>query len=235
MRTATPAHYISLSAPSSLPATRTPLSLTSLTHSLFSLLSQVLKGDCNPKVLCIVGTGVQARSHAEAFKLICPFDEASSTITHTMQRLFFSPQIRVWGRNANRAKQCVDDIGSGCVAYESLQDACNGADVVVTVTMATDPVLCGKWVKDGAIVCGENDQIRIFWSGLVFRLFCTGIGACRPDWREIDDELMNNSVVVVDSRAAAEKESGDIVLSGVSVVNISHTHLSHTCTLSIAT
>ena len=43
-----------------------------------------------------------------------------------------------------------------------------------------------------------------------------GVGACRPDWREVDDVLMNNSVVVVDSRAAAEKESGDIVSSGVS-------------------
>ena len=42
-----------------------------------------------------------------------------------------------------------------------------------------------------------------------------GVGACRPDWRELDDELMLNSVVVVDSRAGACKESGDIILSKV--------------------
>ena len=41
------------------------------------------------------------------------------------------------------------------------------------------------------------------------------MGACRPDWRELDDELMQGAVVVVDSREAALKESGDIILSKV--------------------
>jgi len=44
-----------------------------------------------------------------------------------------------------------------------------------------------------------------------------GVGACRPDWRELDDGLMHDAVVVVDSREAAEKEAGDIILSGVEV------------------
>lgn len=43
-----------------------------------------------------------------------------------------------------------------------------------------------------------------------------GVGACRPDWRELDDEFMHNAVVTVDSRGGAEKESGDILLSKVS-------------------
>ena len=42
-----------------------------------------------------------------------------------------------------------------------------------------------------------------------------GVGACRPIWRELDDDLMHSAVVVVDSREAAGKESGDIILSGV--------------------
>ncbi len=44
---------------------------------------------------------------------------------------------------------------------------------------------------------------------------CAGIGGCRPNWRELDDELMLSSVVVVDSREAAMKESGDVILSKV--------------------
>ena len=44
---------------------------------------------------------------------------------------------------------------------------------------------------------------------------CIGVGACRPDWRELDDELMQNSIVIADSKEAALKESGDIVLSKV--------------------
>ena len=51
---------------------------------------------------------------------------------------------------------------------------------------------------------------------LLFFFVDTGVGACRPDWRETDDDLMKNSLVVADSRAGVEKESGDVVLSGVS-------------------
>jgi thiomorpholine-carboxylate dehydrogenase len=42
------------------------------------------------------------------------------------------------------------------------------------------------------------------------------IGACRPDWRELDDEAMAN-IVFVDSREAALKESGDLILSGAKI------------------
>jgi thiomorpholine-carboxylate dehydrogenase len=71
-----------------------------------------------------------------------------------------------------------------------------GADVVVTVTNSKTPVLKGSWLKRG---CHVN-----------------AIGACRPDWRELDDEAMSN-VVFVDSREGAMKESGDIILSGAKI------------------
>jgi len=38
------------------------------------------------------------------------------------------------------------------------------------------------------------------------------IGACRPDWHELDDDAMSN-VVFVDSREGALRESGDVILS----------------------
>lgn len=41
------------------------------------------------------------------------------------------------------------------------------------------------------------------------------MGACRPDWRELDDVLMQSAVVYVDSREGALSESGDVILSGV--------------------
>ena len=51
-------------------------------------------------------------------------------------------------------------------------------------------------------------------------LFCChlAIGASRPDWRELDDELMKQAVLYVDSQEAALKESGDVLLSGVSLL-----------------
>ena len=46
---------------------------------------------------------------------------------------------------------------------------------------------------------------------------CLGVGACQPHCRELDDELMHNAVVTVDTRDGALKESGDIILSQVCV------------------
>jgi thiomorpholine-carboxylate dehydrogenase len=64
------------------------------------------------------------------------------------------------------------------------------------VTNSKEPVLKGSWLKPG---CHVN-----------------AIGACRPDWRELDDEAMSN-VVFVDSREGAMKESGDVILSGTKI------------------
>lgn len=46
------------------------------------------------------------------------------------------------------------------------------------------------------------------------------VGSCRPDWNEIAPELMHQAVVYVDTKEAAVKESGDIIKSGVGIVNI---------------
>jgi len=71
------------------------------------------------------------------------------------------------------------------------------ADVIVTVTSSTTPVLKGAWLKPG---CHVN-----------------AVGACRPDWRELDDEAMKRSIVFVDSREGALKESGDVILSAAKI------------------
>ena len=62
------------------------------------------------------------------------------------------------------------------------------------------------------------------WSLLItfLPLAHSAVGACRPAWRELDDEVMKNSLVTVDSRDAATKESGDIILSGVRSACTSH-------------
>jgi ornithine cyclodeaminase/alanine dehydrogenase-like protein (mu-crystallin family) len=128
------------------------------------------------KVLAILGSGVQARSHAEALRLVRNFEE-----------------IRVWSPTREHAKQFAEEIGATAVSAE---EAVRGADVVVTVTNSKTPVLKGSWLKSG---CHVN-----------------AIGACRPDWRELNDEAMTN-VVFVDSREGAMKESGDVILSGAKI------------------
>jgi thiomorpholine-carboxylate dehydrogenase len=78
-----------------------------------------------------------------------------------------------------------------------VEEAVRGADVIVTVTSSRTPVLKGDWLKPGSHV--------------------NAIGACRPDWRELDDGAMQKAVVFVDSREGALKESGDVILSGAKI------------------
>jgi thiomorpholine-carboxylate dehydrogenase len=66
----------------------------------------------------------------------------------------------------------------------------------VTVTSSREPVLAGEWLADEVLV--------------------VAVGANRPDWRELDDVAMRD-VVVVDSREAAVRESGDVILSNAPI------------------
>ena len=102
--------------------------------------------------------------------------------------------IRVWSPTLAHAKEFAREIGATAMPAE---EAVRGADVVVTATSSKTPVLKGDWLKSD---CHVN-----------------AVGACRPDWRELDDQAMQNSVVFVDSREGALKESGDVILSGAKI------------------
>lgn len=51
-------------------------------------------------------------------------------------------------------------------------------------------------------------------------LIYIAVGACRADWSEVDPELMRDSVIYVDSKEAAMKEAGDIIISKVKVISV---------------
>jgi ornithine cyclodeaminase/alanine dehydrogenase-like protein (mu-crystallin family) len=146
--------------------------ITEMRTAAVSAAATKLLAAPDSKILAILGSGVQARSHVEALRLVRRFEE-----------------VRVWSPTKAHARQLAEEIGGTAVSAE---EAVRGADVVVTVTNSKTPVLKGSWLKPG---CHVN-----------------AIGACRPDWRELDDEAMANTVFV-DSREGALKESGDLILS----------------------
>ncbi len=98
--------------------------------------------------------------------------------------------VRVWSRNPHNAQAFANEIGAHATTAEQ---AVSAADVVVTVTSSPQPVLLGKWLKPTALVCA--------------------VGSCTPDRRELDNETMRGPIVV-ESRDAAQRESGDIIHSG---------------------
>ena len=80
-------------------------------------------------VLAILGSGVQARSHLEALRLVRKFRE-----------------VRVWSpRNSSEFARQFD-----VTAAPSAEGAVRGADVIVLATAATTPVLMGEWLSPGA-------------------------------------------------------------------------------------
>ncbi|GAC1636441.1 MAG: ornithine cyclodeaminase family protein [Chloroflexota bacterium] len=99
-------------------------------------------------------------------------------------------EVRVW--SPRRAEAFAREFGLR--AALSAEEAVRGADVVVTATTSQTPVLCGEWLSPGAHV--------------------NAIGAPRPDWRELDDEVLRRARLYVDSREAAVAESGDVIAAG---------------------
>ncbi|MEY2540771.1 MAG: hypothetical protein QOI22_373 [Verrucomicrobiota bacterium] len=150
--------------------------ITEMRTAAVSAAATKLLAPMDAKILAILGSGVQARSHVEALRLVRKFDA-----------------VRVWSPTVTHAEKFADEIGAIAMSAE---DAVHDADVVVTATSSKVSILRGAWLKPG---CHVN-----------------AVGACRPDWRELDDDAMSN-VVFVDSRDGAMKESGDIILSGAKI------------------
>ena len=105
-------------------------------------------------------------------------------------------EVRVWSpRNAPAFAE-----RHGVKAVPSAADAVRGADVVVVAASSTTPILQGRWLSPGTHV--------------------NAIGATRPDWRELDDDLVTTAPIFVDSREAALRESGDVIAAKSEVTEI---------------
>ena len=117
-------------------------------------------------------------------------------------------QARVWSPTASSRERFIAEMSghvpAALTAASSAESAVRGADIVVLVTSSPTPVLDRAWVAPGTHVIS--------------------VGACRPDQREMDPALVAASRLVVDSRAAALVESGDVVL-GIAEGRFEATHV----------
>ena len=141
------------------------------------------------RIVAIIGSGVQARSHAEAIARVLQVQE-----------------FRVWSPTAAHREAAAADIGAmpelmlqpanerpAVTVSPSARQAVEGADVVVLVTSAATPVIEDAWITE--------------------RTHVIGVGACRPTQREMPGALVQRGRVIVDSREAAMKEAGDFLLA----------------------
>ncbi|MGH2635238.1 MAG: ornithine cyclodeaminase family protein [Actinomycetota bacterium] len=123
--------------------------------------------------VAVIGTGAQARCQLDALGFVRP------GFAH----------VRIWGRDRDHATRCVDDLlarprlPEGCrySVSRTVEEAVEGADVVVTCTASRTPLVRGDRLKPGAHV--------------------TAVGSDAPDKRELDPEVLGRAdVLVVDSR-----------------------------------
>ncbi|MGE0801326.1 MAG: ornithine cyclodeaminase family protein [Lautropia sp.] len=104
--------------------------LTELRTAAVTALATATFAPPDPRVVAILGTGVQGRQHIAALR--CVLSAAT---------------IRIWGRDPEATARLAAD--TGCVAAPDIRHALADADVVCTVTAATTPVLRREWLKPG--------------------------------------------------------------------------------------
>lgn len=147
--------------------------ITEMRTAAVSAVATNLLARPQTQVLTILGSGVQARSHLEALRIVRKFRE-----------------VRVW--SPRNAQEFARQFNVSPVA--SAEKAVRGADVIVVATAATTPILMGEWVSPGTHI--------------------NAVGATRPNWRELDDNILGKARIYVESREAAMNESGDVIAAG---------------------
>lgn len=161
--------------------------ITEMRTAAVSAVALDALGPQNVTSLGILGSGVQARSHLAALRHVRPGLK----------------DIRVWSRTPANAQSLADAVDAGGLAADGVGaravpiELAAAADVVLTATSSTVPVLKGRWLAPHATVLA--------------------VGATGASLRELDDELMHSCFIVGESRDAVERESGDVRLSGAKV------------------
>jgi len=136
-------------------------------------------GPSGPVAVALIGSGHQARTQALALSRVLEIGE-----------------MRVFSRQAEAREAFAAErsaaLGIRVVAAPSAEHAVRDADVVVTMTTSSTPVLESAWVKDGALVVGAGSNFT--------------------NRAEIPADLVGRAhTVVVDQLATARLESGDLV------------------------
>src|SRR6267143_1973328 len=133
------------------------------------------------RVAAIIGTGGQAKTQLEAIAAVRKLESA-----------------RAYGRDPERrekfAKEMTKRLGVPVTAAASASAAVRGADIVCTATTASQPIVSGADLSNGAHI--------------------NAIGANHAHKRELDDEAVASAdVIVADSVEQSRQEAGDLIIA----------------------
>jgi ornithine cyclodeaminase len=154
---------------------------TNIRTAAATALAVDLIAPSNASVLAIFGAGPLAKEEALAIAQCRNLAE-----------------IRIASLSGFSAKRLADDlsaaIGVPVKGVAGAKEACTGADIVVTVTSAVEPILFAGDVEPGTLIAA--------------------IGSGTPDRRELAGQLVGTaSMVVVETIEAARLEAGDLIFA----------------------
>jgi ornithine cyclodeaminase/alanine dehydrogenase-like protein (mu-crystallin family) len=132
------------------------------------------------RVAAIIGTGYFAYTQALGVAAVRPIDT-----------------MRCYSRDPDRRTEFASRVarelpGVSVSASDSVEQAVDRADIVVTITTSPDPVLEGRWLAEG--------------------VHCNIMGQHDPRTREVDADAVVMSRVVVDSLSQALNEKGELLV-----------------------
>jgi len=130
--------------------------------------------------LAVIGAGMQGRAHVAAIA------EARQI-----------RRVRLADSDPARARNLAAELAAAypfpVEAAENAETAVRNADIIVTVTTSSVPVLRREWISAGAHI--------------------NAVGACLPHMREIDSATVAASSFFVDRRESVLNESGDYLIA----------------------
>ncbi|HXM46029.1 MAG TPA: ornithine cyclodeaminase family protein [Bryobacteraceae bacterium] len=159
------------------------------TGGLIALMDGRLITEMRTAAVSAVSAKYMARASPGVLAILGSGVQARSHLAAlTLWRPF--PELRAWSPTPDHVRQFAAESPRPVRVCRTAAEAVRDADVVVLVTAAATPVVEDSWVSPGAHI--------------------VSVGACRPNQREMDPALVARARVVVDSRASAFQESGDI-------------------------
>ena len=130
-------------------------------------------------VAAVFGAGMQAKTQLWA----------AATVRKIEKARVYDP---IKSAAVNYASEMSEKLGISVEVATNGEEACRGADIVITATTSKIPVLKRDWLGEVAHV--------------------SAIGAFYPDWRELDTATVSESKVVIDEWEAIKFEAGDILI-----------------------
>ena len=154
--------------------------ITAIRTAAVSAVATDLLANNDAGELTIIGAGVQARSHLEALAAVRPIKRCRITARKIEKARAFATDMQ-------------DKFSFPVEPIDTIRTAIKDADLIVTATTSSEPVLKREWISPGAHI--------------------NAVGASTPIAREIDSETMAAVSLYVDRRESTINESGDYLLA----------------------